>query len=87
MIVPENHIFAIGDKTIAPIEYLRENECAIIANEYNEIAPQLKQIIENPEIIKDLNRKSFECGKKNHNENDIKRIFVDTFIKAAKKGK
>ena len=80
-------IFAIGDKTIAPIEYLRQNDCAIIANEYNEIAPQLKRIIDNPEIIKDLSRKSFDCGKKNHNENDIKRIFVDTFVKASEKGK
>jgi hypothetical protein len=76
-------IFAIGDKTIAPIEYLRENDCAIIANEYNEIAPQLNKLIENPETIKEYSRKAFDCGKINHNENDIKRIFLETFINAA----
>ncbi len=80
-------IFAIGDKTIAPIEYLRENDCAIIANEYDEIAPQLRKIIENPEMIKKYSRQAYDTGKKNHNENDIKRIFVETFVKAANKGK
>ena len=79
-------IFAIGDKEIAPIEYLRDNECAIIANEYNEIAPQLERIIANPEIIKDFSQRAFECGKRNHNENDIKKIFVEAFVKAAEKG-
>ena len=59
----------------------------VIANEYDEIAPQLRKIIENPEMIKDYSRKAFDCGKKNHNENDIKKIFVETFVNAAKKGK
>lgn len=77
-------IFAIGDETIAPIEYLRENDCAVIATEYSQIAPQLKKIADNPEIIKEYSFKAFNCGKKNHNENDIKKIFVETFIKAAK---
>lgn len=75
-------IFAIGDKTIAPIEYLLDNDCAIIANEYDEIAPQLKMIIDNPQIIRDYSKKAYDCGEKNHNEKDIKRVFLDTFVKA-----
>ena len=78
-------IFAIGDKDIAPIIYLRENDCAVIANEYDEIAPQLKKLLENPEKIKEYGKKAFECGKKNHNEKDIKRIFIETFVKALEK--
>ena len=77
-------IFAIGDKDIAPIIYLRENDCAAIANEYEEIALQLKKLLENPEKIKEYGRKAFECGKKNHNEKDIKRLFIETFVKASK---
>lgn len=77
-------IFAIGDKNIAPIIYLRENNSAIIANEYNEIEELLANLIEHPEKIKEYSRNAFECGKRNHNERDIKKIFVDTFCKAAK---
>ena len=75
-------IFAIGDKEIAPIIYLRENDCAIIANEYSEISQQLEKLLENPDKIKEYGKKAFECGNRNHNENDIKRIFLETFIKA-----
>ena len=78
-------IFAIGDKTIAPIIYLRENNCAVIANEYSEIEERLRFIIENPEKISEYSRKAFECGLKNHNAKDIEKIFVSTFIRAANK--
>lgn len=80
-------IFAIGDKTIAPIVYLRENDCAIIANEYSEIEGQLRYLIENQETINEYGKKAFECGKNNHNEENIKVTFRETFIKAANKGK
>lgn len=80
-------IFAIGDKSIAPIIYLRENDCAIIANEYSEIEGQLRQIIDYPEKITEYGRKAFECGKKNHNEKEVKRIFTQTFMKATEEAK
>ena len=76
-------IFAIGDKAIAPIIYLRDNNCAIIANEYDEIEGKLRGLIEHPEKIEAYSRNAFECGRKNHNEKDIKKIFVETFCKAA----
>lgn len=79
-------IFAIGDKTIAPIIYLRDNECATIANEYSEIESKLVELIDNPSMINKYAQKAFETGKKNHNEEDIKRIFVDAFVRAYEKG-
>lgn len=75
-------IFAIGDRTIAPIIYLKENNCAIIANEYEEIEDQLRKLVENPKMIQQYSRNSFECGKKNHNEKDIRKVFIQTFLKA-----
>lgn len=76
-------IFAIGDKTIAPIIYLKENNCAIIVNEYGEIEAKLREIIDNPWQIVKYGKNAFECGKRNHNEKVIKKIFRDTFCKAA----
>lgn len=78
-------IFAIGDKTIAPIIYLRDNDCAVIANEYEEIESRLTELICNPTLISEYSKKAFDTGKKNHNEEDIKKVFLDTFISAYKK--
>lgn len=78
-------IFAIGDKEIAPIIYLRENDCAVIANEYSEIEERLRSLIDDPEKIKAYSRKAFDCGMKNHNAKDIEEIFVSAFVRAANK--
>ena len=75
-------IFAIGDENIAPIIYLKDNDCAIIANEYSEIENKLREIIENPEKITEYSHKAYECGVKNHNAKDIARKFVSAFINA-----
>ncbi len=79
-------IFAIGDKAIAPIIYLRDNGCAAIANEYSEIESKLTALVDNPSMINEYAQKAFETGKKNHNEEDIKQIFVSAFVRAYEKG-
>lgn len=77
-------IFAIGDSSIAPIIYLKENNCAVIVNKYSEIENKLRMLIEYPENIEEYAKNAFECGRKNHNEKDIKRTFVETFCKVGK---
>ena len=76
-------IFAIGDKDIAPIIYLKENDCAIIANEYSEIEERLKFLVNNSEKISEYSKKAFDTGFKNHNEKDIEEEFVSAFARAA----
>lgn len=77
-------IFAIGDKIIAPIQYLEEYDCAVVSTNYSEVERQLRKLIDNPEQITEYGRKSFETGRMNHEENKVKKIFVDTLCKAAK---
>ena len=36
-------------------------------------------------MITEYAKKAFDTGKKNHNEEDIRKVFVDTFINAYKK--
>lgn len=71
-------IFAVGDKDIAPIDYLVKNECAVIATNYIDIEKKLTMLTENPDIIGDYGLKAFECGKKNHNQVDIFNKLKDT---------
>lgn len=80
-------IFAIGDKTIAPIEYLTENDAALICTDYSEVEGKLREIVATPELISAYGKKAFDCGKKNHEQSLVKQTFVDTLCRAAKKGK
>ncbi|WP_423800050.1 hypothetical protein [Neobacillus sp. SAB-20_R2A] len=70
-------IFAVGDKDIAPIDYLLRNECAIVSGSYREIGRNLENIVDNPDLLKEYSRKSFEIGKKNHNK-----IIIDRNLKS-----
>ena len=77
-------ILAIGDKDIAPIKYLKENDAGIVITEYQQIKDKLQKLIVQRDLIQKYGRNAFECGRKNHNEKDIKRIFVETLKETAK---
>ncbi|MBO7218204.1 MAG: hypothetical protein J6V50_05830, partial [Clostridia bacterium] len=78
-------IFAIGDKEIAPIQYLKENDAAIINTEYPHIVENLKKLIDNKELITQYGRNAFECGKRNHSADKVSKTFKDTITRAANK--
>ena len=76
-------IFAIGDKSIAPIQYLEEYDCAITCSDYDLVEQQLRMLIDNPMKITEYGRKAFNTGKMNHEESKVKTTFIDTLCKAA----
>ena len=78
-------IFAIGDKDIAPIEYLREENAAIISTEYADIEKNLRLLLDDPSLITEYGKRAFECGKRNHDEPIIKERFISTIKRAAEK--
>lgn len=75
-------IFAIGDKEIAPIQYLTENNAAVISTNFDEIKENLEKLVSNSEMINEYGKSAFECGKKNHSEDVIENTFISTFLKA-----
>ncbi|MBR2024068.1 MAG: hypothetical protein IJ996_06115 [Clostridia bacterium] len=77
-------IFAVGDKRIAPIEYLQDNDCAIIANEYEEIEKKLRQLLADEKIVHEYGKKAFDCGKRNHDAKKVKQVFIETFMQSVK---
>lgn len=77
-------IFAIGASDIAPIEYLRDNDAAIISTSYEEILPNLKMLVEDTDRILAYGKKSFETGKRNHSVEHIRKTFLSTMMKASK---
>lgn len=80
-------IFAIGDRNIAPIEYLVENDAALVCTDYTEIEGKLREIVAVPKLVSEYGKKAFECGKKNHEQSLVKKTFVDALCAAAEKGR
>ena len=76
-------IFAIGDKAIAPIQYLEEYECAITCSNYSLVEQKLRNLINSPKKIIEYGQKAFDTGKMNHEEKKVKETFVRTLCKAA----
>ena len=71
-------IFAVGDRNIAPIEYLEREDAAIVAGSYDEIGVKLQEIFNAQGRIIAYGKKAFECGKRNHDVNRINSILMET---------
>ena len=72
-------VLAIGPKNIAPMEYLKNEDAAIVANSYDELREIL--IADNlPKLIEEYSMKGFYCGLKNHNKKDIDKMVVNILM-------
>lgn len=75
-------IFAIGSDDIAPIEYLRDKDAAIVCTSYNEIEEHLLDIIIHPTMVKEYAKKAFICGYKYHNAKDVEEKMYNVLSKS-----
>ncbi len=69
-------IFAVGDKDIAPIDYLMREDAACVVTDYKDIEATLRRLCDNPELITEYGRKAFECGKRNHSDTGVYPAFI-----------
>lgn len=69
-------IFAVGSEDIAPMEYLKAEDAALVATSYNEIFTVLNTVVSNKTLVSNYAERAFLCGKRNHNKKDIQaRLF------------
>lgn len=59
-------IFAVGSQNIAPIEYFKNEDAALIATTQEEIDECIMKLL-TPGIIEVFANKAIECGRRNHN--------------------
>lgn len=79
-------IFAVGWKEAASIDYLINNNAAMVATSENEIEEKLHLLIEKPEMIINYGKKSWACGKRNHQLEQIQKMLrtdLATIVKNA----
>lgn len=77
-------VLAIGKDYIAPIDYFKRNDSAIIAYSPEDISVQIKRIIGNPSLIDEYGKKAFDCAIRNHEKAMMNKRFIETMCKAAK---
>lgn len=67
-------ILAFGTRGVSTLDYLAENDAAIIATSKNELLNKLDYIRNNPLIIDEYSIRSWEMGKKNHQITKIQKM-------------
>ena len=77
-------IFAIGKNDIAPIDYFKKYDSAIIANSIDEIEDGIRKLITNPLLTVEYGEKAFACAKQNHDRSMMNERFINTMLQAVK---
>ena len=75
-------ILSIGKNDIAPIDYFRRNDSALIATSVEEIEKLVREIITNPGLTDEYGRKAFDCAVRNHERSMMNERFINTMKKA-----
>lgn len=71
-------ILAVGGET-ASMDYLRENDAAIVETDSKNILRKLTEIANNPNVILEYSQKSWDCGCRNHQIGEIQKRIYDDF--------
>ena len=77
-------LFAIGPEDIAPIEYLKEKDAAIVVSNNGELVEKLEYLV-SPNVISEYAEKSYRCGERNHNKRNIDDMLFSMFIEITTK--
>lgn len=72
-------ILAVGPSDIAPIEYLKSNDAALVASNKDELKQIMTKLLDH-KAIEYYSKKGFECGYKNHNKKNIDQIIFSKLI-------
>lgn len=75
-------VLAIGKEDIAPMDYFRRHDSAIVAHSKDEVLYQVERIVSNPELINEYGEKAYNCAVVNHEKGMMNQRFIETMCKA-----
>lgn len=70
-------ILAVGPNDVASIEHLIRNDCAIVADNKEDLINKLNEVINNNNQLTEIALKGYECGKKYHNKADYNKMLSE----------
>ena len=68
---------------MAPIDYLVDNDCAVVAGDEDEIFQKLNSIANNPAILNLYGKRAFDVGIQKHSKETMDQIFYSSLVNAA----
>lgn len=77
-------IWAIGNRELASIDYLRSEDAAIVSTSEAEVEAALRKITEDKTVIPAYARKAYECGMTKHNKEEMLTKFRNIAIGGGK---
>lgn len=72
-------VLAICDAKQGGHEYLRREDAAICIDNLSDIESVLKNMVNNPNLIREYREKAFLCGQRNHMRDDMSRKLCEDF--------
>lgn len=73
-------IWAVGNGDLAPIDYLSQEDAALVTTAPDEISDALCRMIENPQLTLSYARKAYDCGQRNHEAGKIHAVFAENLL-------
>ncbi len=67
-------ILAVGPKEVASIEHLVRNDCAIVADNKEELIEKLNEVLSDESKLTEIALKGYECGRKHHNKAEYNKM-------------
>lgn len=74
-------LFAYGSAELASIQYLKENNCAVIATSGDELQTKLNLLLEDEGVRKECIKRALELAREYHNAMIISNSFRDMILK------
>lgn len=71
-------ILAVGDMETAPMEYLKSENAAIVADNAEDIYKSLNALCEDKMLVCEYAKRAYDCGIRNHKKEDIQKLLFDT---------
>lgn len=73
-------ILAVGPKEVASIKHLKDNNCALIARNKEEVIELLTNILNNRNILDEIALRAYSCGKQYHDKKNILKMLHDDMM-------
>ena len=70
-------IVAVGPKDVASIEHLIRNDCAIFADNKDDLVKKLNDVLSDESKLTEIALKGYDCGKKYHNKADYNKMLSE----------
>lgn len=78
-------VLAVGNRDIAPIDYLVREDAAVVVTDYTELESVLRKLCDNPALITEYGKKATDCGRRNHSKEKIEETFISTMCSLVNK--